>query len=202
MHDGHCPDSDPALESYIKIWKVKRCPKCRGGVHRGHGCALIQCRCGVHFCFPCLQPSCDGQCTAKQPPASSFQSRENRNKYADRIDRYGSDTLPTRESRLEVILRYAGCEHDFHHAQIRTNAQGNSSHKCIICTRNIKSADTPESKKPSAIVDDLRVASGGKINRAMDGDVAWECKCGMIICGKCKGAYMKVFASKPRMKSV
>jgi hypothetical protein len=183
MHDGDCPDSDPALESYLKEWKVKQCPKCRSGVHKGHGCALIQCRCGANFCFHCLRPSCNGQCIAKQTSTSSSQSRENRNKLADRTDRHGSDIIPPREIRLEAILKYAGCEHDFHHAQIHTDSQANASHKCIICTRNIKLADTP----------------GSNINKAMDDEVAWECRCGMIVCGKCKDAYTEVFVSKLRL---
>src|SRR6266542_6521693 len=33
-HAGECPksDLDPLLEEQLKKWKVKRCPKCRGGI--------------------------------------------------------------------------------------------------------------------------------------------------------------------------
>ncbi|OBT73702.1 hypothetical protein VF21_06181 [Pseudogymnoascus sp. 05NY08] len=61
-----CPqtDLDPLLAAQLEKWKIKRCPKCRAGVRRMFGCAHIECRCGAHFCFACLEPikKCDGQC--------------------------------------------------------------------------------------------------------------------------------------------
>ena len=57
-HGGECPktDLDPELESQLKKWKIKRCPKCRTGVRKVFGCPHIACRCGAHFCFQCLKP--------------------------------------------------------------------------------------------------------------------------------------------------
>ncbi|ELR04327.1 hypothetical protein VC83_04024 [Pseudogymnoascus destructans] len=64
--DAPCPqtDLDPLLAAQLDKWKIKRCPKCRAGVRRMFGCAHIECRCGAHFCFACLEPikKCDGQC--------------------------------------------------------------------------------------------------------------------------------------------
>jgi hypothetical protein len=61
-----CPktDLDPLLAAQLEKWKIKRCPKCRAGVRRMFGCSHIECRCGAHFCFACLNPinECDGQC--------------------------------------------------------------------------------------------------------------------------------------------
>ncbi|KFY89780.1 hypothetical protein V500_05479 [Pseudogymnoascus sp. VKM F-4518 (FW-2643)] len=64
--DAPCPqtDLDPLLATQLEKWKIKRCPKFRAGVRRMFGCTHIECRCGAHFCFSCLEPmkKCDGQC--------------------------------------------------------------------------------------------------------------------------------------------
>ncbi|KFY03382.1 hypothetical protein O988_01518 [Pseudogymnoascus sp. VKM F-3808] len=64
--DAPCPenDLDPLLAAQLEKWKIKRCPKCRAGVRKMFGCTHIECRCGAHFCFACLQPmkKCEGQC--------------------------------------------------------------------------------------------------------------------------------------------
>ncbi|KAL5345981.1 hypothetical protein ACLOAV_009011 [Pseudogymnoascus australis] len=64
--DAPCPqtDLDPILSTQLEKWKIKRCPKCRAGVRRMFGCSHVECRCGAHFCFSCLQPmkKCDGRC--------------------------------------------------------------------------------------------------------------------------------------------
>lgn len=58
-HAGPClskEDIDPDLEAALKKWGVKRCPKCRTGVRRMHGCSHMRCRCGAQFCWYCTGP--------------------------------------------------------------------------------------------------------------------------------------------------
>jgi len=55
-------DKDTA--ELLERWGYKRCPKCSHGVKRMFGCNHMECRCGAHFCWVCLQDKdeCDGGC--------------------------------------------------------------------------------------------------------------------------------------------
>ncbi|KAF2030596.1 hypothetical protein EK21DRAFT_65123 [Setomelanomma holmii] len=56
-------DADTA--ALLKGWGYKRCPRCSHGVKRMFGCNHMECRCGHHFCWMCLDSiqECDGGCT-------------------------------------------------------------------------------------------------------------------------------------------
>jgi hypothetical protein len=55
-------DADTA--ALLKSWGYKKCPKCGHGVKRMFGCNHMECRCGAHFCWVCLENinQCDGGC--------------------------------------------------------------------------------------------------------------------------------------------
>lgn len=55
---------DAETEALLKSWGYKKCPKCGHGLKRMFGCNHMECRCGAHFCWTCLEniDQCDGGC--------------------------------------------------------------------------------------------------------------------------------------------
>lgn len=55
---------DAETAALLKQWGYKKCPKCGHGVKRMFGCNHMECRCGSHFCWTCLEniEVCDGGC--------------------------------------------------------------------------------------------------------------------------------------------
>jgi hypothetical protein len=55
---------DAETAELLKMWGYKRCPRCGHGVKRMYGCPHMECRCGAHFCWQCLENinECDGGC--------------------------------------------------------------------------------------------------------------------------------------------
>lgn len=197
MHDGDCPESDmePELEACLKELKIKRCPKCRSGVRRTLGCARIECRCGTRFCFHCLELSCAGQCSFMPTHATGSQAYENRENGI--IDRHHGDSSLSRDSQRAIILKDANYEHKFQYAQLHNDSNGNTLHECIICAKHLRAVQISESKKPSLILNDTEKDSNVSHKRAKGSEIAWEYRCGMIVCGICKDAYTKVHAAMP-----
>src|SRR5215469_1264815 len=53
-----CPpqEIDDALNRQLEKWGYKRCPHCGNGVRKMFGCSHMECICGAHWCWGCLQP--------------------------------------------------------------------------------------------------------------------------------------------------
>lgn len=78
---------DADTTALLKSWGYKQCPKCRHGVKRMFGCNHMECRCGAHFCWVCLENinECDGGC------------------YDEDEEDYGSDGEPDEEEDVQVL---------------------------------------------------------------------------------------------------
>ncbi|XP_076941462.1 E3 ubiquitin-protein ligase RSL1-like [Bidens hawaiensis] len=50
--------NDVAFGVLLEMNKWMRCPRCRHCVERLEGCSLVQCRCGVRFCYRCGKTLC------------------------------------------------------------------------------------------------------------------------------------------------
>ncbi|KAJ4360828.1 uncharacterized protein N0V89_001395 [Didymosphaeria variabile] len=67
-HDGVCGIFDFGVDKetadLIQKWGYRKCPKCGQGVKRMYGCNHMECRCGAHFCWGCMQgkDNCIGEC--------------------------------------------------------------------------------------------------------------------------------------------
>ena len=55
---------DAETTELLKSWGYKRCPKCGHGLKRMYGCLHMECRCGAHFCYMCMDEpeDCGGAC--------------------------------------------------------------------------------------------------------------------------------------------
>lgn len=55
---------DVETAELLKSWGYKQCPKCGHGLRRMFGCSHMECRCGAHFCWRCLEnyDECGGGC--------------------------------------------------------------------------------------------------------------------------------------------
>ncbi|KAH6876159.1 hypothetical protein BKA58DRAFT_136801 [Alternaria rosae] len=55
---------DAETTELLKSWGYKRCPKCGHGLKRMYGCLHMECRCGAHFCYICMDEpgDCGGGC--------------------------------------------------------------------------------------------------------------------------------------------
>ncbi|KAI4665376.1 uncharacterized protein J4E78_002836 [Alternaria triticimaculans] len=66
--DAICNISDFGIDAetteLLKSWGYKRCPKCGHGLKRMYGCLHMECRCGAHFCYMCMDEpeDCGGAC--------------------------------------------------------------------------------------------------------------------------------------------
>ncbi|KXT11548.1 hypothetical protein AC579_10324 [Pseudocercospora musae] len=51
-------------ETMLAQYGYKRCPRCRSGIKRMHGCSHVRCHCGAHFCWHCTKSidDCLGDC--------------------------------------------------------------------------------------------------------------------------------------------
>jgi hypothetical protein len=250
FHLGSCPksDIDPELEAQLKVWKVKRCPKCRTGVRKMFGCSHIECRCGAHFCWECLLPinECDGQCDDGFDPydvpegyfaEDDLDGRASRGMNMDDQDALGGEPYGP------VVEQGWACNHSWIPALQTSSDLGKSQrvnwecHRCFRVTKigdvlreeqtiesvtTLKEAGWPFntqgipvwqcvnlhvrcyqcSKHPPAhrLGDSTRkwrcdcghecmhcdkheIMKFGKDERD---EIAWECRCGIIICGHCK----------------
>ena len=186
MHDGDCKNGlDPALETHMKKCDVKRCPKCRSGVHKTRGCAVVQCRCGAHSCFDCLQPLgiCTGDCTSK---AAAATHRAQRGRLADRAHPTEVIDEELRSTKMKMALKFAACAHEFHHFQLPNDSPKALIPRCFVCLTRVTVAGTDP--KPSA------TAADDKHKEAEESEVGWECKCGLVVCENCKDYYARNIA--------
>ncbi|OAG06517.1 uncharacterized protein CC84DRAFT_1071227, partial [Paraphaeosphaeria sporulosa] len=55
---------DKQTADLLQKWGYRKCPKCGQGVKRMYGCNHMECRCGAHFCWGCMQgrDNCLGNC--------------------------------------------------------------------------------------------------------------------------------------------
>ena len=113
------------------------------------------------------------------------------------IDRHHGDSFLSRDSQRAIILKDANYEHKFQYAQLHNDSNGNTLHECIICAKHLRAVQISESKKPSLILNDTEKDSNVSHKRAKGSEIAWEYRCGMIVCGICKDAYTKVHAAMP-----
>lgn len=66
--DGICSPfdfgTDEQTADLLQKWGYRKCPKCGQGVKRMYGCNHMECRCGAHFCWGCMQgrDNCVGDC--------------------------------------------------------------------------------------------------------------------------------------------
>ncbi|KAG9191303.1 hypothetical protein G6011_09391 [Alternaria panax] len=56
---------DAETTELLKSWGYKKCPKCGHGLKRMFGCNHMECRCGAHFCYGCMEDynNCRGACS-------------------------------------------------------------------------------------------------------------------------------------------
>ncbi|PVH85341.1 hypothetical protein DL98DRAFT_511810 [Cadophora sp. DSE1049] len=173
-HNGHCrEDLDPALAEQLKKWKIKRCPRCRTGVRKVYGCSHIECRCGAHFCWQCMQPAdqCEGSCDDDQQDDSGVES-DDVDGLAGYYDGDGHEFGPEPENEYTIGWN---CQH-------RLAVPGYAvpeGAECHRCFRNIV-RDAPEATQDAtAEVEE----NGGE----RDTQLAWQCfRCSMIFCQDCR----------------
>ncbi|KFY43478.1 hypothetical protein V494_01961 [Pseudogymnoascus sp. VKM F-4513 (FW-928)] len=117
--EAPCPQTDlePLLAAQLDKWKIKRCPKCRAGVRRMFGCAHIECRCGAHFCFACLEPinKCDGQCDENRfnGDDDDMSGDEWDSEDIDALEARNGTELDLGEEPYNPAVDTWGCNHSF-----------------------------------------------------------------------------------------
>lgn len=171
-HIGACPLSDlePGMEQILSKFKIKRCPKCRAGIRKMFGCSHVNCLCGAHFCWGCLDPIdiCGGSCGQDDEDEDGEEGEvEEDDLDAGAFDGNG------RNFGLEPVASSVdqwGCVHQWTTAPERPDVTvpGVYQHEeCRSCFRSLN-------------------FSG--IDNGMT-EMGWECRrCGNQICGACRSA--------------
>ncbi len=72
---------DVETAALLKSWGYKRCPKCSQGLKRMYGCNHMECRCGAHFCWGCMQSrdDCEGGCNEDDDEDEDYGSDSEHN---------------------------------------------------------------------------------------------------------------------------
>ncbi|KAH9218863.1 hypothetical protein DL95DRAFT_385094 [Leptodontidium sp. 2 PMI_412] len=181
-HDGACMDDlDPELAEQLKKWKVKRCPRCRTGIRKVYGCSHVECRCGAHFCWECLQPAdeCGGACDDNAPDESGIES-DDIDGLAGYFEGDGHEFGPEPENEFTLVWN---CPHTFDSPRSALPEDA----ECYCCFRPVKNivSDTPEIVQGPSGDANKNVEEADK---GLDAVKAWQChSCEMITCGDCKG---------------
>ncbi|KUJ15631.1 uncharacterized protein LY89DRAFT_782914 [Mollisia scopiformis] len=167
-HIDNCPESDldPALEEQLKKWKIKRCPKCLNGVRRVFGCAHIECRCGAHFCWECLQPigTCDGSCEDSERDESEPEEDD----LDGRAGYYDGDDHDFGPEPYGTVVDAWSCQHVW--VPTRSRPQGDQMMECHLCYRHIQPVTTDTVDKDE--------------DSPMTG-MTWQCAGAHMICSTC-----------------
>ncbi|KAH3932184.1 hypothetical protein HBI70_159430 [Parastagonospora nodorum] len=113
-HQAH-PDSicnlnefglDADTAELLKKWGYKKCPKCGHGVKRMFGCNHMECRCGAHFCWVCLENinNCDGGCYDDED--EDEEEDEDRSEPDEEVPHpVSADETSTESSMADVAVR-------------------------------------------------------------------------------------------------
>jgi len=99
-------DADTA--ELLKKWGYKKCPKCGHGVKRMFGCNHMECRCGSHFCWVCLENinDCDGGCYEDEDEEEEEGEDEDRSESDEDLqDPARADETGTGTSMADVAIR-------------------------------------------------------------------------------------------------
>ncbi|KAI2482021.1 hypothetical protein Ptr902_06402 [Pyrenophora tritici-repentis] len=69
---------DAETTELLKSWGYKKCPKCGHGLKRMYGCNHMECRCGAHFCYACMEEydQCGGRCINDEEDYDDYTSDE------------------------------------------------------------------------------------------------------------------------------
>jgi hypothetical protein len=208
VHPGiPCPktDIDPLLAAQLEKWKIKRCPKCRTGVRRMFGCSHIECRCGAHFCFACLNPinECDGQCEDDDYDEDALSATDT----LDPEDLDGQMVINGTELNLgnepyNPVIDDWSCHHDFrpiysdHPANERSMpATSLRRHHagpldCQVCWKVLNPVNLPDSTASTESDTEMIGTSRGISTEpgwptTINGEPAWMCMGRHINCDVC-----------------
>lgn len=126
---------DAETAELLKKWGYKKCPKCGNGVKRMFGCSHMECRCGAHFCWVCMEGrnTCAGYCDDEddeddeEEEEEEFEDIDEDNDENDVMDTHPeveSDAEEEDKSQAEVpTLFELGVAHEFPHMTSKSEAE-------------------------------------------------------------------------------
>ncbi len=93
-------DADTA--ALLIQWGYKQCPQCKMGVKRMYGCKHMACRCGMHFCWVCLQDKddCWGDCDDTDEGESEDEPDDENEEEAEPTSESATTTIPSTEDSV------------------------------------------------------------------------------------------------------
>lgn len=97
-------------------------------------------------------------------------------------------------AELEHYFKHIGdCAHEFHHAGPHNVGEAESSRReCDICTKPVKTIKVSDANTPATKDDEAKEAE--------DDEIAWECKCGMVVCGRCNELHERHGHRRPELE--
>ena len=104
---------DAETAALLTSWGYKKCPKCGHGLKRMYGCNHMECRCGAHFCWVCLQDrdDCDGECYDSEDDDNQSYAEPDEAEDPTLTSRPTDSTEPViRDSLPEVTVTDASAE--------------------------------------------------------------------------------------------
>jgi hypothetical protein len=90
---------DEQTADLLQKWGYRKCPKCGQGVKRMFGCNHMECRCGAHFCWGCMQgrDNCVGDCDDDEDEYSNYEPDEEGDDETEEEKLPATIASPTRE---------------------------------------------------------------------------------------------------------
>jgi hypothetical protein len=110
---------DAETAKLLKMWGYKKCPKCGHGVKRMYGCHHMECRCGAHFCWLCLEhiSACDGNCRVDEDEDEDYSDTSPIEEFSNQATAAGNQEEATEVTGVAVSplgpLNLDGGGHDY-----------------------------------------------------------------------------------------
>jgi len=113
---------DKKTAELLEIWGYKRCPKCGHGLKKMYGCDHMECRCGAHFCWLCLENDENGCSYGCGVDSSGCEGDSDENDSDEEPDRE-EDEEQSRPGETGDGAEYPAVAHTIEEAQVAEGTQ-------------------------------------------------------------------------------
>jgi hypothetical protein len=163
-----------------------------------YGCSHVECHCGAHFCYGCLEPftECDGQCEEAEEDENNFDEDDlDEDDLDGRAGYYDGDGRELGGEPRDNMADIWGCIHHWNLAKRESTSVMLHGQQltCQSCFQAVQFADevtkslkSYHKEQPSEVMDGEDVVmSGTDEAHSQLEKQKWKCYCGHQTCATC-----------------